>query len=247
MKNNKHEKRIKFIINNNLSVAEAAEVLDINESTIYYSLKHVSKNLRDKFDLMIALKKKKKGKKKFLYEKRAEQIIKDKSITSYTVAYSKLNVKRGSFRDSMKLLQINNLKLYNKLKETMKSRRKNEVMVKKIIKYCSKNHSCTRQDVVKYLKCNNTQLANYIHYMKANYSEKHEEIITLFKKNKNTKYKQYGNYLLENNCSFKEAAKHFNVSEKTISSSYYVDLRLNDFELYNSIRLMRIIKKNLKK
>lgn len=246
MKENIHEKRVNFMISNNLSVAEAAEILNLDTSSIYRSLKKVNKKLKDKFDLMLTLKKKKKQNKKFLYELRAEQIIKDKSITSYKMAYKKLNIRRDALKDSMKLLKINNLKLYNKLKETMKSRKSNEIITQKIIKYCSKNHLCTRQDLMKHLKCDYTKLNNYIRYMKINYPDKHKDIISLLNKNKNTKYRQYGNYLLEHNCSFKEAANHFNVSERTIQKCYYVTLRLNDFELYNSIKIMRIIKKNIK-
>ena len=43
MKENIHEKRVNFMISNNLSVAEAAEILNLDVSSIYRSLKKVNK------------------------------------------------------------------------------------------------------------------------------------------------------------------------------------------------------------
>ncbi len=250
MKNNIHVERANYLLENNLTVQEAALLLNVNTSTIYKSLNMVSTTLKDKVNLMISLKKSKSktgAKKKFLYETRAEQIINDPSIVSMKNACSKLNIKRRALEESMKLLKINNLALYNKLMLTLKGRKPKDIAVNKIIKYAIANSStCTRQDAMKHVNCNNKEFNKYIEYMKINYPKKHREVCKIFKKNKNTCYRQYGNYMLENNCFFDEVAKHFGISSKTVRNSYYVALRMNDRDLYNSIKIMRIIRKNIK-
>lgn len=240
MNNNLHVERAKYLLNNNLTIAEAAAILNIDTSTIRKSLKLAGPEWKRKTDAMLAWEKiisnpvKLKqitGKKNFIetiHEQRARYILCTNSIKNYNDVAEKLKLSICQVQYSILIVKKKDLFLYNKVKDVLKER--NEVNLK-IIKYISKNPKASRNTIKNKFNVSNSTISKALVELKLNSVDSYNEYKKILDINKNPLYRQYANYIIKYKVDIIKTAIHFKTSTNIINLGIK-NLRLYDPILY---------------
>jgi hypothetical protein len=171
-----------------------------------------------------------------------------KNNWSFDEVCENLNITRGALNTNFSITLKNNFpemltlvkriqskhvnyneKFYNLALQTMKDLRKGIKISRKDFRI---KHKLSHEKIIRFLD-----------WLKIDYLAVNIRINKMFEETANPRYVQVAKYIIEQRCTYEEAAEHFNLTRDTIGSHINISLRKNYPELYNKVKTTKKKKK----
>lgn len=230
---NKHIKRAQYMIKNNLTIAEAAVLLNLDSTTVRKSIKAAGETWKKKVDAMLAWKKINftVDNSESIHVQRMRYILATPSIKSYVDAAKKLKLSSDQIEYSAKQTEKSNKILYNKMKEALNERSNTN----KIVKCVLNNPKINRTDLKNRFKVSDSSISNILAQVRYSSTELYDKMKETLNKNKKSMYRKYAKYIIENKADIVTTADYFGKDTKQINKSMYT-LKLYDPKLYDEVQ-----------
>jgi transposase len=231
----KHTYRIQYLLDNDLNLSEAARHFGLSTSTLCDSLKTIKNKdfiLYNKVKSHLVNNRIKKSK----YYNIAMYIInnyttKEKAARHFNVSLDYVNyaiyyyVKRKS------------LPLFNQIMNVLNFIHENDTRYMQVARYII-SQKCSRKEVAEKFNIKTNSINTHLKNIKNKDINLYNQVIDILNQNKDQRYILIAKYLIETGVTYKEASKHFNVSEETISTNIHFLLKKYNPELYEKLNFI---------
>jgi hypothetical protein len=176
----------------------------------------------------------------------AKAIIKNN--WSFDEVCENLNIKKGALNTNFNITLKNNFPELLTLVKRIQSKhvhynKEFYDLALKTMKDLRKGIKISRKDFRMKHKLSHSKIEAFLKWLKIDYSAINIRINKMFEENANPRYVQVAKYIIEQKCTYDEAAEHFNLARDTIGSHINISLRKNNPELYNKVKIIKKKKK----
>jgi predicted HTH transcriptional regulator len=232
----KHSYRIQYLLNNDMTLKEAANHFGVAQSTMSSSLRALKTkdfNLYMKAKSHLAKNPAKRSK----YLNVAMYII--ENFATKEEAAEHFNTTVG-YLDYAIYYYIKRRfpTLFTQVITILDLIRENDTKYMQMARYILK-HKCSRKEVARHFNIKVDSISNYLDNIKNKNVNLYNQIVAILNQNKDRKYVKIAKYMIETGATYKEAGIHFGITEEAVHANINFLLKNYNPELFAQVKFIK--------